>query len=110
MRLTPIVVTVTIVGLLAMAAALAYQSTNVSKKQLLEQMQREVARSMAGSQPDTSSNNWKPLSGDIGVMLFIDEYGMQRGTLYVRLGDYWRPVALQGTSELGPEVLPLGSR
>ncbi len=110
MRLKSIVVTVTVVGLFAIATALAYQSTEESKKQLLEQMQREVARSMAGSQPDTSSNNWKPLSGDVGVMLFTDKYGTQRGTLYVRLGDYWRPVALQGVSELGPEVLPLGRR
>ncbi len=109
MRLKLTVVTVAVIGFFAIAAALAYQAAEESRKQLLEQMQREVARSMAGSQPDTSSNYWKPLSGDVGVMLFTDKYGTQRGTLYVRLGDNWRPVALQGRSELGPEVLPLGS-
>ena len=105
MRLKLIVVAVTVVGLLAIAAALAYQNADESRKELLEQMR--VAR---GLQPDTSSNNWKPLSGDIGVMLFTDEYGTQRGTLYARLEDHWRPVALQGRLELGPEVLPLGSK
>ena len=108
MRLKPIVVIITVVGLFAIAAALAYQSTEESKRRLREQLVHEVARPMAGSQPDTSSNNWKPLSGDVGVMLFTDKYGTQRGTLYVRFGDYWTPVALQGLSELGPEILPLG--
>ena len=43
-------------------------------------------------------------------MLFTDEYGTQRGTLYVRLKGHWTSVAIQGASELGPEVLPLGGR
>ena len=108
MRLKLILVAVTVIGLFAIAAALAYQSADESRKQWQEQMLRAAARSMAGSQPDTSSNNWRSLSGDVGLMLFIDEYGTQRGTLYVRAGGYWTPVALQGRSELGPKVLPLG--
>ncbi len=95
MRLKLILVAVTVIGLFAIAAALAYQSAE---------------ESMVGSQPDTSSNNWRSLSGDVGLMLFIDEYGTQRGTLYVRLGSNWTPVALQGTLELGPKVLPLGGK
>ncbi len=104
MRLKLMVVAVAVIGLFAIAAALAYQSADKSRKQLPQM------RTGMRSQPDTSSNHWKPLSGDVGLMLFIDKYGTQRGTLYARLGDYWRPVALQGRSELGPEILPLGSR
>ncbi len=86
MRLKLILVAVTVIGLFAIAAALAYQSAEESKKQLLEQMQREVARSMAGSQPDTSSNDWKPLSGDVGVMLFTDDWRLPAIGLYLSMG------------------------
>ena len=105
MRLKLMVVTVAVIGVLAIAAALATQSSQDAQKQLLEQM-----RSAKRLQPDTSSDNWKPLSSDIGLWLFTDQYGTQQGTLYVRFGDIWSPVALQGTSELGPEILPLGGR
>ncbi len=107
MRVKLMVVGVTVIALFA--TALAYQSSppdaDMSRKQILEQM-----RSGMRPQPDTSSENWKALANDAGLMLFTDEYGTQRGTLYVRLEGNWRPVALEGTSELGPEVLPLGAR
>ena len=61
-------------------------------------------------EPDTSSANWKPLSDDVGLMVYTDRFGVQRGTVYVRIGEAWVRVAVEGPSELGPRVLPLGQR
>ena len=89
------------IGSVALVAALAFQSTQPDFAQ---------GRLKALTQPDTSSDRWRQLSDDVGLQLIADEHGVQRATLYVRSGLLWRPVALQGATELGPEVLPLGGR
>lgn len=73
--------------------------------QLVDEYQKKI-----GPYPmaDTSSDDWRPLKDDLGLMLFTDRFGTRRATLYVFEGSKWRPVAVQGFSELGPKFLPLG--
>ena len=87
--------------------AIAVQPEDQEHTELLEQLRKEYRRP---GQPDTSSDNWEQLSEDVGLMLFTDQYGTRRGTLYVRSAGLWQAIALQGPSELGPEVLPLGGQ
>ena len=58
------------------------------------------------NQPDTSSPYWKPINEELGLMVFKDRFGRARGTLFVKIGDYWKSIALEGVEELGPLVLP----
>jgi hypothetical protein len=39
-------------------------------------------------------------------MVFKDRYGRVRGTLYVKYGDYWQPIAIDSVEEIGPSVIP----
>lgn len=60
--------------------------------------------------PDSELDNWKKISDDLGVMLYTDSFGMNRGTLYVRKEGRWHFISLATPSELGPSVLPLGEK
>ena len=101
-----LLVTGLIISLSVLGVALAVQTADQNRTEYL----KELTKELGPSQPDRSSGNWKQLSGDVGLMLFTDQYGTRRGTLYVRSGDLWQAVALEGPSELGPEVIPLGGR
>ena len=70
--------------------------------------QREHDYVRSQLEPDTSSANWKPLSDDVGLMVYTDRFGVLRGTVYVRTLGVWVRVAVEGPSELGPRTLPLG--
>ncbi len=40
-------------------------------------------------------------------MLYVDQFGNRCGTLYIKVGDLWNPIAIDGISELmGPRALP----
>ncbi len=104
-----LLVTGLIISLSVLGVALAVQTADQNRTEDLEALAR-IAKELGPSQPDTSSPNWKQLSGDVGLMLFTDHYGTRCGTLYARSGDLWQAVALEGPSELGPEVIPLGGR
>ncbi len=100
-------------ALAVLGVAIAVQTADQSRKEFLQKLTQEHRRLIAEldpSQPDTSSDSWKRISEDVGLMLFTDQYGTTRGTLYIRSNDLWQAVALQGFSELGPEVLPLGGK
>ena len=101
-----LLVTGLIISLSVLGVALAVQTADQNRTEYL----KELTKKLGPSQPDTSSDNWKQLSGDVGLMLFTDHYGTRCGTLYARSGDLWQAVALEGPSELGPEVIPLGGR
>lgn len=58
------------------------------------------------SQPDTTSPNWKKITDEVAVAVFTDRFGRDRGTLFVKVGKYWKSIALDGVRELGPHVLP----
>jgi hypothetical protein len=60
--------------------------------------------SVAASQPDTSSPNWKELSGDVGVMIRDDGRLGLRGRLYVRVDGVWYPVATDGPADVHTTV------
>jgi hypothetical protein len=60
--------------------------------------------SVAAWQPDTSSPNWKELSGDVGVMIRADERLGLRGRLYVRVDGVWYPVATDGPADVRTTV------
>jgi hypothetical protein len=62
------------------------------------------SESMALAQPDTTSPNWKELSGDVGVMIRDDERLGFRGRLYVRVDGLWYPVATDGPADVHPTV------
>ena len=57
-------------------------------------------RGVVGPQPDTTSPNWKFLSGDVGVLVRDDERFGLRGRLYVRVEGVWRPVATDGPADV----------
>jgi hypothetical protein len=63
-----------------------------------------AGESIAAAQPDTSSPNWKELSGDLGVMIRDDERLGFRGRLYVRVDGLWYPVATDGPADVHPAV------
>lgn len=63
-----------------------------------------AGESVAASQPDTTSPNWKELSGDVGVMIRDDERLGFRGRLYVRVDGLWYPVATDGPADVHPTV------
>ena len=63
-----------------------------------------ASESVAAAQPDTSSPNWKELSGDLGVMIRDDERLGFRGRLYVRVDGLWYPVAIDGPADVHPAV------
>lgn len=63
-----------------------------------------TGESVAAAQPDTSSSNWKELSGDLGVMIRDDERLGFRGRLYVRVDGLWYPVATDGPADVHPTV------
>ena len=73
----------------------------------LENLNRQILElNIQLTQPDTTSQNWKPLGPDIGLMVFQDRHGRVRGTLYVKYGDYWQSIAIDSVEELGPFVIP----
>ncbi len=103
-------------ALAVLGVAIAVQTAN-QKREFLQKLTQEHRRlieelepRLESRQPDTSSDNWKQISEDVGLMVFTDQYGTTRGTLYIRSNNLWQAVALQGFSELGPEVLPLGGK
>ena len=51
-------------------------------------------------QPDTTSSDWKPISDDLGVWLGKSDHVGLRGRLYVRRGDSWMPVAVDGAADI----------
>ena len=57
------------------------------------------ASSTAGSQPDTSSPNWKFLSEDVGIMIRNDDRLGLRARLFVRRNGVWLPVAIDGPAD-----------
>jgi hypothetical protein len=63
-----------------------------------------AGESVAASQPDTNSPNWKELSGDVGVMIRDDERLGFRGRLYVRVDGLWYPVATDGPADVHSTV------
>jgi hypothetical protein len=63
-----------------------------------------AGESVAATQPDTSSPNWKELSGDVGVMIRDDERLGFRGRLYVRVDGVWYPVATDGPADVHSTV------
>jgi hypothetical protein len=74
-----------------------------------EEVERRVAEGLerlAGPQPDTGSPNWQPIAENVGLFLTRDDAGLLRGRLYVKRGDFWHPVAVDGPQEIGPRVLP----
>ncbi len=100
-------------ALAVLGVAIAVQRADQNRKELLQKLTQEHRRLIEGlesRQPDTSSDNWKQISEDVGLMVFTDQYGTTRGTLYIRSRNQWQAVALQGFSELGPEILPLGGK
>ena len=104
-------------ALVVLGVAIAVQTADQNRKELVQKLTQEHRRlieelesRLESRQPDTSSDNWKQISEDVGLMVFTDQYGTTRGTLYIRSNDVWQAVALQGFSELGPEVLPLGGK
>ena len=106
-----LLVTGLVISLSVIGVAIAVQTADQDRTEFLQQLTTEHRRlveelELGLSQPDTSSDNWKQLSKDVGLMVFTDQYGTRRGTLYVRSFDLWQAVALQGPSELGPRVLP----
>ncbi len=101
-----LLVTGLIISLSVLGVALAVQTADQNRTEYV----KELTKKLGLSQPETSSDNWKQLGEDVGLMLSTDQHGTRRGTLYVRSGDLWQAVALEGPSELGPEVIPLGGR
>jgi hypothetical protein len=55
--------------------------------------------------PDTASPNWKPLSPDVGLMVRHDRSGVAQARLYVRTGDDWKAVAVDGFADVAPSDL-----
>jgi hypothetical protein len=51
-------------------------------------------------QPDTKSPEWRPLSDDLGIWIAKSDYVGMRGRLYVRMGDSWWPVAIDGAGDI----------
>jgi hypothetical protein len=58
--------------------------------------------------PESELENWVKISEDVGLMLYADDFGRKRGTLYVRRSGIWKPIALSNATELGPNVIPAG--
>ena len=57
-------------------------------------------------QPDTKSPDWRPISDDLGFWIAKSDYVGMRGRLYVRLGESWWPVAIDGAGDI-KGVLPV---
>jgi hypothetical protein len=51
-------------------------------------------------QPDTNSPDWKPLSDDLGIWIGESDRTGVRGRLYVRRGNSWMPVAVDGAADI----------
>ena len=74
----------------------------------MKQILKEQIQNRLHPQPDTSSENWKALTDDVGLMVYRDRSGVTRGTLYIQRDEKWYPIAVEGVSELGPRVVPAG--
>jgi hypothetical protein len=51
-------------------------------------------------QPDTSSPDWKPISDDLGIWIGTSDHLGVRGRLFVRRGNVWMPVAIDGAADI----------
>jgi hypothetical protein len=51
-------------------------------------------------QPDTKSSDWKAISDDVGIWVGKSDYTGLRGRLFVRQGDIWMPVAIDGAADI----------
>ena len=51
-------------------------------------------------QPDTSSPDWKPISDELGIWIGRSDHAGLRGRLYVKRGDSWIPVAVDGAADI----------
>ena len=61
---------------------------------------RQKAAQNPFPQPDTSSPDWRPISDDLGFWIAKSDYVGMRGRLYVRLGESWWPVAIDGAGDI----------
>ena len=82
--------------------------TEAGPEDLRKRVEVFVHEQMEAAQPDTSSENWKQLTNDLGILMHKDGHGVIRGTLYVLRDEKWHPVAIEGLAELGPHVIPAG--
>ncbi len=90
----------------AALVTLAEQQSEEAKQRILDDL--ATRGQVMGPQPDTASPNWKQLSDELGVMLYTDQFGVRRATLFVWSTVRWEAVAVDGSNELGPDALPLG--
>lgn len=51
-------------------------------------------------QPDTSSPDWKRISDDLGIWIGKSDQAGLRGRLFVKRGDSWMPVAVDGAADI----------
>jgi hypothetical protein len=61
----------------------------------------------AFAQPDTTSPDWKAISDDLGIWIGQSDHAGVRGRLYVKRGDAWLPVAIDGAADIR-NVFPVG--
>ncbi len=111
MRFRNAAVAIVILSALVAVAAVTTNAQGVpddQREKLLQQIEALKKRMAVGPQPDSDSANWKPISEDMGIWLYKDQFGSLRGRLYVKDDESWLPIALEGLDELGPKVLPAG--
>ena len=95
------------VVLFVIGAVFVVVSAQREVSEVREDVKRRAEYIRSQINPDTSSENWRQLSDDIGLMLYVDQFGNRCGTLYIKVGDLWNPIAIDGISELmGPRALP----
>ena len=114
MRTKPIIVLV-VLSLVTLASVAVGQNGQEEPSRDADQEAQELfenllRQQMEPYQPDTHSESWIRLGEDVGLELFTDRHGVQRGRLYVRRKATWHPVALDGPREIGPPVLELRQR
>ena len=71
-------------------------------------MKRQIAEHLAGPQPETDSDSWRPMTDEIGIVVTQDDSGVLRGRLFVQRDGVWYPVAVDGFQQLGPRIVPAG--
>jgi hypothetical protein len=70
-----------------------------SGQQLTSNPQRAAAPAQV-PQPDTASPNWKAITDDLGIWVVKSDRGGMRGRLFVRTGNAWSPVAVDGEADI----------
>ena len=61
---------------------------------------------MLPSGPDALSGDWKKITDEVALKVYTDRMDVRRATLYVRVGEGWQPVPVDGMTEIGPGILP----